>query len=211
MDIVPQLSFDDGKVCSGCCKWHLFSEYHKNRSTRDGLQTYCKPCTSSKNKESVNRHLDEVRARRREENRRARIEQGERLKENSKRWYAKYGAQRARERRARNGDALRAYKREYWAKNKERLIAACLHRAALRRGSLDGQHTQEEWELLCARYGNRCLRCGSPDKLTRDHIVPLVEGGSDAIWNIQPLCNRCNPSKGKRHINFRSDRLLPAP
>lgn len=32
------------KRCSGCGETKPYSEFHKNRARRDGLQGYCKPC-----------------------------------------------------------------------------------------------------------------------------------------------------------------------
>ena len=66
-----------------------------------------------------------------------------------------------------------------------------------------GQHTAAEWDALRELYGNQCLRCGSTDQLTKDHIIPLSEGGSDSASNLQPLCLPCNSWKGARIIDFR--------
>jgi 5-methylcytosine-specific restriction endonuclease McrA len=67
----------------------------------------------------------------------------------------------------------------------------------------NGQHTEKEWQDLLDRFGRKCLRCGTLDGLTRDHIQPLISGGSNFIANIQPLCRPCNSWKGVRTIDFR--------
>ena len=51
---------------------------------------------------------------------------------------------------------------------------------------------------VLTRDGGCCLRCGTTEDLTLDHIVPWSLGGSDDISNLQTLCRRCNASKGAR-------------
>lgn len=81
-------------------------------------------------------------------------------------------------------------------------------KSARRRARLEangGSHTNGEWETLKARYNWTCPACkkGEPEiKLTRDHIVSLMEGGSDNIENIQPLCMRCNVKKRTNTIKY---------
>ncbi|MCY4121309.1 MAG: HNH endonuclease [Acidobacteria bacterium] len=38
----------------------------------------------------------------------------------------------------------------------------------------------------------RCTRCGSQHRLEVDHIVPLTEGGTDALDNLRVLCRDCH-------------------
>lgn len=54
----------------------------------------------------------------------------------------------------------------------------------------------------CAHCGKWCGRPGRekaniPDnyKMEVDHIRPWSQGGSDELWNLQPLCKPCNRSK----------------
>jgi uncharacterized phage protein (TIGR02220 family) len=68
-----------------------------------------------------------------------------------------------------------------------------------------GSHTKEEWDEMVALFDNKCVRCGADIEgaPTKDHIIPIYQGGSDSIFNIQPLCKQCNSSKGPENIDFR--------
>lgn len=76
---------------------------------------------------------------------------------------------------------------------KQRLIAA----------RAKGSHTDKEWAQLKSDFGYYCVRCGClPITLHKDHITPIYQGGSDGIDNIQPLCPKCNSSKGSETTNW---------
>lgn len=69
-----------------------------------------------------------------------------------------------------------------------------------------GSHTEAEWKSVVQRYGNRCLRCeatGEVVTMTKDHVVPVSQGGANYASNLQPLCGPCNLWKGNRDIDFR--------
>jgi hypothetical protein len=48
------------------------------------------------------------------------------------------------------------------------------------------------------RDEGECVKCGKKEKLEFDHIIPVIEGGSNTERNIQLLCEGCNRSKGKK-------------
>lgn len=62
----------------------------------------------------------------------------------------------------------------------------------------DNHHSQKEWRDLLALFNGQCAACGSSSNIHRDHVMPLSKGGSDSIDNIQPLCRRCNLTKGSK-------------
>jgi 5-methylcytosine-specific restriction endonuclease McrA len=175
-------------------------DFHKSKTGSCGRHGYCKPCV--KLYELENRPKN--RARRKE-----------------------YGREYHRLRGYKYTDAQRAWHRDNYQKNKARLQArnkawAKANPDKIRRLSLEGtnrrnarlrgaegSHTHEEWTDLVEKCGHRCVRCGEAKPLTKDHIVPLIKGGSDYIENIQPLCQPCNSSKGGRIVvNYLLD---PAP
>ena len=59
------------------------------------------------------------------------------------------------------------------------------------------------FELALAYYGEVCMKCGSTEDLTYDHIIP-VNAGRICDWsflNLQILCQSCNSSKSD-HFMF---------
>jgi uncharacterized protein YdaU (DUF1376 family) len=67
-----------------------------------------------------------------------------------------------------------------------------------------GTHTAAEWEAMKTYHGFSCCRCKAAGvELVKDHIQPIYQGGDDSIANIQPLCRRCNASKGPEAIDHR--------
>ncbi|MEH6812016.1 MAG: HNH endonuclease [Motiliproteus sp.] len=69
-------------------------------------------------------------------------------------------------------------------------------------------------KLLFRRDGHRCMYCGYefPDAvLTRDHIMPRVQGGEDSWSNVVAACSRCNHHKGGRTPEQAHMELLAIP
>jgi len=50
-------------------------------------------------------------------------------------------------------------------------------------------------ERVRRRDGGRCVRCGSEEELTVDHVHPFSRGGLTVPRNLQLLCKSCNSSK----------------
>lgn len=99
----------------------------------------------------------------------------------------------------------RAVNKEWQRRN----MQSILYRGALRRArkrNAPGRFTLQEWERLKALFDYRCLRCLRREpqvRLTVDHVVPLIAGGSNYISNLQPLCKPCNSSKREKTIDYR--------
>jgi 5-methylcytosine-specific restriction endonuclease McrA len=94
------------------------------------------------------------------------------------------------------------------------------YKRRLREAKRRGTHTRREWAVICARFHWRCVRCFIPKVtliggvITKDHIVALRHGGSDAADNLQPLCRECQRYKEAEPIERQDyrhdfyDRLL---
>lgn len=48
------------------------------------------------------------------------------------------------------------------------------------------------------KYKHTCVNCGTKEKLSIDHIIPVSKGGKDLFSNLQVLCRSCNSKKGAK-------------
>jgi 5-methylcytosine-specific restriction endonuclease McrA len=53
---------------------------------------------------------------------------------------------------------------------------------------------------LSKLYNSPCFYCGSLNKITIDHIIPISRGGTHGIGNLVAACAFCNGSKNKKFL-----------
>jgi 5-methylcytosine-specific restriction endonuclease McrA len=107
--------------------------------------------------------------------------------------------------REKHADERNAYQRAYSKAHRDKVTSYTNSRRA-RKLQATGSHTDEEWQALKSFFSFTSLCCGNQEPeicLTRDHVIPLTQGGTDSIDNIQPLCARCNSKKNSKHIDYR--------
>jgi 5-methylcytosine-specific restriction endonuclease McrA len=101
--------------------------------------------------------------------------------------------------------AARAVANKAWReRNMDRVVFYNHQRARKLRG-LSGGYTYDQWLAKKAEYNCTCPCCGLSEPeivLTQDHIVPVAKGGTNFIWNIQPLCGPCNARKYTKIIFY---------
>lgn len=67
--------------------------------------------------------------------------------------------------------------------------------SGLTNGTMDLGSLRDD-ERLKLVLGQACCYCGTRDRLTLDHVIPLSRGGVDCADNLLWACSRCNSSKG---------------
>lgn len=69
-----------------------------------------------------------------------------------------------------------------------------------RRGEEAPDFSHQEWKECLIFFGGECAYCGGTprkgQRLTRDHLEPVSNGGRTIQSNIVPACASCNSSKG---------------
>lgn len=69
-----------------------------------------------------------------------------------------------------------------------------------RRGESNVSYSHQEWKETVIFFGGTCAYCGRTmhkgERLTRDHLEPISDGGVTTQENIIPACHSCNSSKG---------------
>jgi 5-methylcytosine-specific restriction endonuclease McrA len=118
--------------------------------------------------------------------------------------------ERGRIRRAANREYYATQARERYLKNPAPYVTSRQNRRARKRGA-EGSFTTDEFKAKLELYKNKCHWCrrkikGYPHA---DHLIALVQGGSNFISNIVPSCADCNMRKGaKLPYEFMEGRLL---
>lgn len=96
---------------------------------------------------------------------------------------------------------MKHYTQHEIKRNKER-AATAKRSARLAAARQLATHTPDQWGEMQIEFRMLCVRCGKEKPLVKDHIIPIYQGGSDGIDNIQPLCAHCNASKARETINW---------
>jgi 5-methylcytosine-specific restriction endonuclease McrA len=108
---------------------------------------------------------------------------------------------RVAEWRKQNPDRTRAHNAAWTSRNKDYTRTNTANRRA-RRKKAEGKHTLAEIKGLLVKQRDKCANPACRQKLGegyhRDHIVPLIKGGTNYIRNIQLMCKGCNLSKGSK-------------
>ena len=183
------------KQCTKCGEYKDISLFYwsKQRGTED---SWCKECKLAASRKLYRDNPEKKLAQCKEY----------KAKTNYNKHYYEHNKQRLKQQSRRNYWKSPNRWREYalkWQKDNPDKVAARASRRRAREHGAKGSYTAKEFAILCEVYGNCCLACGSIERLTADHIIPLVKGGSNYIDNIQPLCHSCNCSKRDKTIDYR--------
>jgi 5-methylcytosine-specific restriction endonuclease McrA len=172
------------KTCKKCgIEQPLTNFYADKRIKNDGLQGRCKTCCRQYQKDQYRKNQ-------------------QRQRERKKKYYHANKENR-RTYITKNREKHRGWVSAWQKKNPEKTRGMRQRTSARRRSNYQGSFTAAEWTALCAFYDNRCCCCGATAPLTVDHIVPVSQGGTSDISNIQALCSTCNARKGAKTINYR--------
>lgn len=192
------------KRCSSCKEVKELSRFSQRKANWDGLRSSCKDCDRDSHQkyrsipENYEREVANKNAHRRANpeqainySKRYRKENPIAVKLARRRWHLNH--------KDSENAKSREKVREWVNANPERHRANGRNYRARSAGA-EGSHTLEQEQMLLAAFDGICPSCGSKAKLTLDHIIPLNQGGSHYVDNLQGLCKVCNSAKQDKLI-----------
>jgi 5-methylcytosine-specific restriction endonuclease McrA len=203
------------KGCHACKRVLPASSFAPSKLRVDGLNRYCRECFNERNRDRA-----------RERGRRVYREKPEQIKAINARSRAKNRErilEGKREYRRRNRERLKIKDHAYaqahreqanrnsreWAKRNREKAQARVRQYRARKANCVSTLTAAEWKFIREAYGSKCLKCGATEKITLDHVIPIVMGGSNTADNVQPLCKSCNSKKHDKIEDYRPFRVEP--
>jgi len=167
------------KKCWKCQSAKSLEQFYVDRSRSDGKQPICKVCLKLSYVDPTRRKASA------EKYRVANLEKCREASKLSKRKNPELAKKWVQE----NIEKVISYKASNRAKRKQAT------------GKYTGQQVSDLFELQKGKCA--CCQVNLGKTFHRDHITPLVAGGTNDILNIQLLCQKCNLQKGaKDPINF---------
>lgn len=177
------------KRCCTCGEVKETFEFNKNRAAEDGFQHRCRKCQMAVYREKRMSAGLPVRGKKQtQEERRAKAREYQRSTKNSVL------------RRAQNYERVLAGERASRNKHKESYRPIKNARQGVRNRILGDKKFLILPKELRRLYSNPCSFCGSTEKQSLDHRIPLSRGGRHSIGNLMTLCFSCNSSKNARYL-----------
>jgi 5-methylcytosine-specific restriction endonuclease McrA len=182
------------KVCTKCNVDTPLENMGRASRSKDGYNIYCKPCIrqQSQQKRDANPELNKAWQ--------AAYRDSHRNQERS-RGLARYYSQKDRLlelnhiRRQRDYDHVRAIEKASYERNKDRRRPVKNAKQSIRNRLIGKSEFVVLEKELKRIYLSKCVSCGTHDRMSIDHIIPLARGGRHSIGNLQPMCTPCNSSK----------------
>ena len=194
------------KTCTKCHTEKSVSQFYMARGK---YVSACKECKTLQGKQYYIDNKETVKVKRAAYQKAHRAEQYvhtqawrkrnvEKMREAGKRQYAnnpKYHQAVKNAWREANLDKVKAIQRTHRLNNLEKFAEKQhIRRAKMR---LNGVYQVSAKELI-KLYSSPCIACGTTERVTIDHIIPIARGGRHSIGNLQPLCLTCNSSKNAK-------------
>jgi 5-methylcytosine-specific restriction endonuclease McrA len=189
------------KQCSKCKETKPLDLFYKQKAGRFGVGSQCKNCMDLRRRINAAANKDrERRVRRAWEKSNLEKKKAYRSRPERKAYASDFSRKWYQENKARL-KPIRAkwFEENYETKRKPAMVQHQANRRARLRGAA-GEHSLAEVWALYAKQKCLCAACKQSldGNFHRDHIVPLVAGGTNFISNIQLLCGDCNRIKGPR-------------
>ena len=173
------------KTCTKCGETKEFNAFYKNKTKKDGYNSYCKQCSNTYHKEYV------------KENKKA-------IEEYKKEYYKQNREETIKRRLTRyrnNKEEEKNKHKQYYYNNKDKFRLYGIKRKALERASIPLflKRCNKEKQRVTNIYKLRALLSKNTGVMHHvDHMWPVADGGPHWSGNLQIICAQDNWSKAAK-------------